>query len=50
VDVALMKQVLQGLAAFRVEQNIHVPLLLKLPADITEEGMDDVIDELVCTG
>ena len=44
VDVALMKQVLQGLAAFRVEQNIHVPLLLKLPADITEEGMDDVID------
>ena len=44
VDVALMKQVLQGVAAFRVEQNIHVPLLLKLPADITEEGMDDVID------
>lgn len=50
VDVALMKQVLQGLAAFRVEQNIHVPLLLKLPADITEEGMDDVIDCTVCTG
>lgn len=44
VDIALMKRVLKTLAAFRLEQNIHVPVLLKLPADITEEGMDDVID------
>lgn len=58
IEVALMRQVLAALTAFRAKQTIRVPLLLKLPADITEEALgmvmaclaDYEVDGVIATG
>ena len=53
-----MEQALTALAAFRETRTKHVPLLLKLPADLTEEALNVVtacidnykIDGVIATG
>jgi len=44
IDVSLMHRVLETLTSFRSKQAAFRPLLLKVPADITPEGMDAVLD------
>lgn len=44
VDTSLMHKVLEALTAFRSKQEIFRPLLLKIPADITREAMDAVLE------
>ena len=58
VDDALMEEVLSALTARREAKPVRRPILLKLPADITTEGMDTVLaaiarhglDGVVATG
>lgn len=44
IEVTLMRKVLETLTAFRSKQKIYRPILLKVPADITTEGMDAVLN------
>lgn len=44
IEVTLMHKVLETLTAFRSKQKIYRPILLKVPADITTEGMDAVLN------
>lgn len=44
IDASLMLKVLETLTAFRGKQKLYRPLLLKIPADITTEGMDAVLE------
>ena len=44
IEVTLMHKVLETLTAFRSKQKIYRPILLKVPADITPEGMDTVLN------
>ena len=58
VEMEVMEQALTALAAFRETRTKHVPLLLKLPADLTEEALNVVtacidnykIDGVIATG
>lgn len=58
IELETLKQVFAALTAFRATQAKRVPLLLKLPADITEEAMgiaiacigDYEIDGVIATG
>lgn len=44
IEVTLMHKVLETFTAFRSKQKIYRPILLKVPADITTEGMDAVLN------
>lgn len=44
IEVTLMHKVLETLTAFRSKQKIYRPILLKVPADITTEGMNAVLN------
>ena len=44
IEVTLMHKVLETLTAFRSKQKNYRPILLKVPADITTEGMDAVLN------
>lgn len=44
IESTLMHKVLEVLTAFRKKQKNYRPILLKIPADITPEGMDAVLN------
>lgn len=44
IETALMHKVLETLTTFRNKQKPYRPILLKVPADITPEGMDEVLN------
>ncbi len=50
LDSPLMEQVLAALVEKRASMPIRRPILLKLPGDITQEGMDAVLDVIARHG
>lgn len=50
LDAPLMEQVLTALAERRATLPMRRPILLKLPGDITQEGMDTVLDAIARHG